>query len=700
VKATVFGLSAAVLLHEICLLRVLSIAYWHHAAALVVSVALLGFGAAGTLLALAPRLRAPSVVPLCAIAYSLLVAPSLLAARAIDFNILEVGWEPLQWLRLLALEAIFLVPFLVAGLGINVALALSAERPGPTYAANLLGSGTGSLAAPLLLTLGPPAEVLRYAAVLAALSGITAAPRTLRLLHASVAAMLVFVAWPDLPMSPFKDFASFPDKREIVTRYGPLGRVDRAVVPVLHYAPGLSLTSPVIPEGQTALFVDGHLAGAVGGGKHLPHTLGDLPYRLLGRVPGRVLLLGLGPDLPRATLVVDPDRNLLDLAGVSGRAEEPRAFLGVDTKFVPESSRQPYDIVVHHVPSLHAAAETPLLTVEGLRAGLANAGEGGFAVSCALTTPPRAGLKLLATADLVTPHVVAARTADRLCVVLRRRAPTEEEKARVLAFCEENGFDPVRPAEWGFPEPFHITRTPLVAPGPDYPYDVRPATDARPYFFKFFRWSRITDLFAPGATTFVEWAYVAMIVAFLEALLLGALLMAVPVALSRAARAPALRFVALGCAFMLLEMAYLARAMVRLEGPAQAAAAVFGGFLVGAGLGSLFSARLRHAALAVAILALPGYYLMPSSALPAALLCSLVAFPMGVPFPAALSRLRPESVPWALAWNGCASVAAAAGAPLLSSSLSIPSTAGVAALLYVLISRGLRQGCGGPARLR
>lgn len=682
-KATVFALSAAVLVHEICLLRVLSIAYWHHAAALVVSVALLGFGVAGTLLAIAPRLRTRPTVPLCAILYALLIAPSLAAARAVDFNILEVGWEPAQWLRLLALEAIFLVPFLVAALGINAALALAAERPGPTYAANLLGSGLGALAAPLLLDLDPPADVLRFVAVFAALGALGGLPRGARIPSPAVAVIVLVVPWPDVNMSPFKDFEAMPDKREIVTRYGPLGRVDRAVVPSLHYAPGLSLTAPVFPEGQAALFVDGHLAGAVDEGRHLPFTVGDLPFRLLGRPPASVLLLGLGPDLPRATLVVDPDRNLLDLAGANGRAEQPRAFVDVATGL--HSMWLPYDLVIHHVPALHAAAETPLLTVEGLRAGLAYAGEGGLAVSCALTTPPRAGLKLLATADLVTPHLVAARTADRLCVVLRARAPTEEEKGRVLDFCRENGFDPVRPADWAFEEPFHETPTPLVEPGPDYPYDVRPATDARPYFFKFFRWSRILDLFAPGATTFVEWAYVAMVVAFLQVALLGVLLMAVPVALTRAARAPALLFLALGLGYMLLEMAYLARAMVRLEGPAEAAAAVFGGFLVGSGLGSLCSARLRHAALLVAVLALPGYYVMPSSTLPATALCALVAFPMGAPFPAALSRLGAASVPWALAWNGCAGVAAAAAAPLVSSSVSIPVTAGAAALCYLLI---------------
>ena len=110
---------------------------------------------------------------------------------------------------------------------------------------------------------------------------------------------------------------------------------------------------------------------------------------------------------------------------------------------------------------------------------------------------------------------------------------------------------------------------------------------------------------------------------------------------------------------------------------------IVGGTLVG-----LCSARLRHGALLVALLALPGYFLMPASAVPAALLCALVAFPMGAPFPAALSRLPAASVPWALAWNGCASVAAAAGAPLLSSSLSIPFTAAAAALSYLAIWGG------------
>ena len=49
--AAVSVLSAAAIGYEILLTRLFSIIYWHHFAYLVISVALLGIGASGTLLA-------------------------------------------------------------------------------------------------------------------------------------------------------------------------------------------------------------------------------------------------------------------------------------------------------------------------------------------------------------------------------------------------------------------------------------------------------------------------------------------------------------------------------------------------------------------------------------------------------------------------------------------------------------------------
>ncbi|HXF61457.1 MAG TPA: hypothetical protein VNK95_07560, partial [Caldilineaceae bacterium] len=53
----VAALAGATLLLEGTLLRLLAVAQFYHFAFLVVSLALLGFGASGTLLSLAPRLR-------------------------------------------------------------------------------------------------------------------------------------------------------------------------------------------------------------------------------------------------------------------------------------------------------------------------------------------------------------------------------------------------------------------------------------------------------------------------------------------------------------------------------------------------------------------------------------------------------------------------------------------------------------------
>ena len=80
-EVAVLLLSAAVLAHEICLLRVLSQAHWHHAASLVVAVALLAFGVAGTILALAPALRREETVAVCAGLYAVGIP---LALRAVE----------------------------------------------------------------------------------------------------------------------------------------------------------------------------------------------------------------------------------------------------------------------------------------------------------------------------------------------------------------------------------------------------------------------------------------------------------------------------------------------------------------------------------------------------------------------------------------------------------------------------------------
>ena len=106
-------ISTAALALEVVLIAWFSLVQWQHFAYLVVSVALLGFGASGSFLALAgqrfaerPRGFATAQAGLFALAAVL--APAL--AQRLSFNPDELLWDPGHWLRL-ALLHLFLFVF-------------------------------------------------------------------------------------------------------------------------------------------------------------------------------------------------------------------------------------------------------------------------------------------------------------------------------------------------------------------------------------------------------------------------------------------------------------------------------------------------------------------------------------------------------------------------------------------------------------
>ena len=153
-----FLVSAAALALEVLQMRLFAFVLWHHLAFLVVSLALLGFGAAGALLYALPRLRRGEDEGRCtaraAIGFALTapLGPLLLAAHPVD---LFHPMNPGEVLLVPAYYAALALPFLFAGYVIARALARAGARPGPVYALNLAGSALGCfLVFPLLGPLG------------------------------------------------------------------------------------------------------------------------------------------------------------------------------------------------------------------------------------------------------------------------------------------------------------------------------------------------------------------------------------------------------------------------------------------------------------------------------------------------------------------------------------------------------------------
>ncbi|MDD9941969.1 MAG: hypothetical protein OXU20_13070 [Myxococcales bacterium] len=133
--------SSVVLAYEIFLTKLLSYALIVTLLYVVLGVALLGFGAAGTLVAMRPRWLAPDAAPR-ALAWAAIafVATLILATAAFLGLTRPIG---------LHAELAFLVssllsaPFLAAGVVVAIALSVSEGRVGRAYAANLVGSGIG-----------------------------------------------------------------------------------------------------------------------------------------------------------------------------------------------------------------------------------------------------------------------------------------------------------------------------------------------------------------------------------------------------------------------------------------------------------------------------------------------------------------------------------------------------------------------------
>ena len=163
----VFLIAASTLILEIALTRVFSVSLWYQFGFMIISTALLGFGASGTYLAvrkgaLTGDLRWKLT------RNALLFSISILVAFAIMIRIPLDPLKPLQpettnpnaatvelIVYMMLYYAIIIIPFFFAGLALGTALSAWARQIGVVYFADLVGAGLGALGVVLALYLLP-----------------------------------------------------------------------------------------------------------------------------------------------------------------------------------------------------------------------------------------------------------------------------------------------------------------------------------------------------------------------------------------------------------------------------------------------------------------------------------------------------------------------------------------------------------------
>src|SRR5882724_3729692 len=129
-EAVLLLISAAVVADEVVLVRAFSIGLWHHFAYMVISIALLGFGASGTLLAVLAR-RKPRLgarvggagwLAASAVLFAVTLPLAFALAQKIPFDPLLIVWDRRQLLYLGCYYLVLFVPFFAAATAIGLAL--------------------------------------------------------------------------------------------------------------------------------------------------------------------------------------------------------------------------------------------------------------------------------------------------------------------------------------------------------------------------------------------------------------------------------------------------------------------------------------------------------------------------------------------------------------------------------------------------
>lgn len=490
--ASVALVSGAALGYEVLLLRVFSISQWHHFAHMIISLALLGFGASGTVLALARpwfMRRYRSAYPAAIALFSVTSLIGYLGVRQIPLHPDELLWTPGGFLRLTTVYLLLAVPFLFAAGAIGLALSRHGSRAASLYGADLLGAGTGSLAVVIALWIAPPADVLKLVAA-AALGAVAAALWEIRaarripgmVLVLAGAVVLMPASWLAPGMSPYKPLSQvlqIPGTRVIEERSSPLGLlsvVESPKVPFRH-APGLSLRAEAGPPGQLAVFTDGggmsvltRFTGDPEPLGYLDQTTAALPYHLAQ--PRSVLILGAGTGedvllawfhgVPRID-AVEPNPQMIQLV-----RERFAAFVGdlyrlpvvnpqiADARRVLAASRRTHDLI--QFPSqggpdsaLRALDTTYQTTLEALGAALDALTPGGsLALTREVRIPPRDMLKLAATALMAlrqrgirdpAKHLILVRSWQTATLVIQRPAFTRAQIDAAERFSRERVFD-------------------------------------------------------------------------------------------------------------------------------------------------------------------------------------------------------------------------------------------------------------------
>ena len=719
---------------------------------MIISVALLGFGAAGTFISLFRSTLLKNIdllLPVFMLLSGLLMALSVSVSQSelFRFDSYKLFFDISNIWQLVLSYLLFFLPFFFGALSIGLIFVKYVKNIGTLYFANMLGSGIGGFAAVMLMWFLMPEKLPVFISFLACFAGLLIVPQKLRsgfsiVISFVIAALVYLYINPgELHLSEYKPLSktlNLPDSKIVRKESSPYGLIDVVQSSHIRYAPGLSIKFPGIVSLNNAVFNNGNWYGAlVHFGKdsinYFKYTSEYFPYLINKREDVLILGAGTGRQITSAincnvSTITAVEQNkaitkllMHDFAGevdsIFNRKEvlpqniSPRTYL-MKTSFKFDLISLPVIGSFGGSSGLFALQEQYDLTKEAFSEMLGRLNNNGvISLSTWIDYPYRKPLKILSTVTEMlydrgiknaSEFIVAIKNWNTITFAIKRTAFKEEEIKNIREFCNKMNFDPVilPGIKADEIEKYNKMQDKSIYPMMDrilasaeereklyseYPFNIKPAIDDKPYFSQFFQWesvSQISEFFGTQSVPFFEIGYILLYLTFIQIVILALVLIVLPLFKigwkGRGKSRTLFYFSGLGAGYMFIEIIFIQRFTLYFGNVIYAAAAVVSLMLIASGFGSLVSQKLQakpnrlSGIVFIVIISLIIYtiflspllkttivFTLPIKIIFTTLLIAPPAFFMGMPFPLGLrllSERNDSQVPWAWGINGLFSV--------------------------------------------
>jgi len=763
-------ITLATLLLELLLTRIFSVTLSYHFAFMVISLALFGLGVSGVVLYLRPE-RYPEA-ELAALlsrhsrrfAITIVLALLYVVNQTVGTNadVLQVGrfsWQ--SFWQLSFLYCVASVPFYYGGMVVSLALYNLRERVATLYFFDLVGASLACVVLdPLLRLLGAENAVL-LVAMLAGGAALLFGGELERWKLQRRSIWLVAAVFVLLGANLVHPFVRVGDVKEVrnsrleFIKWNAFSRIEVQ-------------RPPKNPKHPPVLTIDALARTDIFSLKKIDEFKADKGISALVHVVrprGKMLIIGPGGGIDVLSAIKNGHRDITlaeinpiilndvmreRYSGYNGNLYgQPyiRANLAEGRNFVRRSGER-FDVIQATLVDTWAATatgafaltENHLYTVEAFEDYLAHLTPGGvvtmsrwtgvwsmeFVRLCSLA---RAALERIGVRD-PGRHVFAASRLPLATLLVKRSPFTGPELRKLHEAAKEREFAVLYSPVGGFnrsPVSIVLSDRDLAGFYRDFPVDLRPVHDERPFFFYAVKPERVVSSLLSRGPVELNSSGTVILVALLglvTLLVLAAIV--IPLWIGKRAALVGrtgsklrdlLYFVSIGVGFILIEIALLHRFSLHLGHPIHSLRVVLFALLVSSGLGSLLSGRVHDrgrlvwqlglAGCGVALLMLLYTFLLGpvvhaaiglgfavrvliSVALiaPAGLLMGMM-LPTGIRL---VSGRHAEIVPWAWGLNGAASVFGSVLAMVISIHAGFAVTLMAGGALYlVAVLAGLRR---------